>query len=135
VVWQQEKNVKPLITCRITDYFCCDFYEKIKSSEDFLKKVLSTEKYDWANVENYKCLNIACFLAKCINLVFVGVLTIGIQNSCILQAGYVPHLSDKVRCSQESRFSITKIWYAHKRTGRHFTGEAEKICPENNNLP
>jgi len=23
----------------------------------------------------------------------------------------------------------------HKRTGRHFTGGAEKICPENNNLP
>jgi len=21
------------------------------------------------------------------------------------------------------------------RTGRHFTGETEKICPENNNLP
>jgi len=45
-----EKNVKPLITCKITDFFCHDFYEKIKSSEDFLKKVLSTEKYDWANV-------------------------------------------------------------------------------------
>jgi len=23
----------------------------------------------------------------------------------------------------------------HKRTGRHFTGGAEKICPENNNFP
>jgi len=23
----------------------------------------------------------------------------------------------------------------HKRTGRHFTVGAEKICPENNNLP
>ena len=23
----------------------------------------------------------------------------------------------------------------HRRTGRHFTGGAEKICPENNNLP
>jgi len=38
--------MKPLITCKITDNFCCDFYEKIKSSEDFLKKVLSMEKYD-----------------------------------------------------------------------------------------
>jgi len=77
-----------------------------------LKKVLSAEKYDWANVENYKCLNIACFLAKGLILVFVGVLTIGIQNSCILQVRYVPHISDKVRCSEASRFSITKTWYA-----------------------
>jgi len=23
----------------------------------------------------------------------------------------------------------------HRRTGRHFTGGAEKICPENSNLP
>jgi len=23
----------------------------------------------------------------------------------------------------------------HRRTGRHFTGGAEKFCPENNNLP
>jgi len=23
----------------------------------------------------------------------------------------------------------------HKRTGRYFTGGAEKICPENNSLP
>ena len=66
MVWQQKQNVTPLITCKITDYFCCDFYEKIKLNVDFLKKVLSTEKYDWANVENYKCLNIACSLAKCI---------------------------------------------------------------------
>jgi len=28
---------------------------------------------------------------------------------------------------------IPAIWQ-HKRTGRHFTGGAEKICPENNNL-
>jgi len=25
--------------------------------------------------------------------------------------------------------------YDHRRTGRHFTGGAEKICPETNNLP
>jgi len=25
--------------------------------------------------------------------------------------------------------------HSHRRTGRHFTGEAEKNCPENNNLP
>jgi len=56
-------------------------------------------------------LNIACFLAKCIILVFVGVFTIGIQNSCILQVRYVPHISDKIR-SEASQFSITKTWYA-----------------------
>jgi len=25
-------------------------------------------------------------------------------------------------------------WFDHKRTGMHFAVEAEKICPENNNL-
>jgi len=25
--------------------------------------------------------------------------------------------------------------YTHRRTGRHFTGGAEKICPETNSLP
>jgi len=34
------------------DFSSCDFYEKIKSNKDFLKKVLSTsaEKYDWPNM-------------------------------------------------------------------------------------
>jgi len=46
-----EKNVKALNTCKInTGFSCCDFYKKIKSNKVFLKKVLSTEKYDWANV-------------------------------------------------------------------------------------
>jgi len=32
--------VKVLITCKIgTEFSCCDFHEKIKSSRDFLKKV------------------------------------------------------------------------------------------------
>ena len=39
-------------------------------------------------------------------------LTIGIQNSYILQEKCEPHLSDKARCSETSRFSITKMWYA-----------------------
>jgi len=45
-------------------------------------------------------------------LVFIGVLTIGIQNSYILQENYETHLFDKARCSETSWFSITKIWYA-----------------------
>jgi len=46
-----EKNVKALDTCKInTDFSCCDFSEKIRSNKVFLKKVLSTEKYDWADV-------------------------------------------------------------------------------------
>jgi len=53
------------------------------------------------------------FLVKCIISVFVSVLTIGIQNSYILHVGYLPNLSDKVRCSEASRFSITKIWSGH----------------------
>jgi len=45
------QNVKALITSKFnTDFSCCDFYEKMKSNKDFLKKVLSTEMYDWANV-------------------------------------------------------------------------------------
>jgi len=40
-----EHNVIPLFTGKInTDFSPCDFYEKIKSNKDFLKKVLSTEK-------------------------------------------------------------------------------------------
>jgi len=35
--------MKALISSKIyTDFSSCDFYEKIKSNEDFLKKVLST---------------------------------------------------------------------------------------------
>jgi len=30
----------------------------------------------------------------------------------LLQRSYQPHLSDKARCSEASRFPITKIWYA-----------------------
>jgi len=46
-----EHNVIALITSKInTDFSPCDFYEKIKSNKDFLKKVLSTEKYDWPNM-------------------------------------------------------------------------------------
>jgi len=52
------------------------------------------------------------FLSKCIILVFVGVLTVEIQNSYILQVRYKPYFSDKARCSEASRFSATKIWYA-----------------------
>jgi len=49
---------------------------------------------------------------KCIILVFVDASTIGIGNSYIPQVRYEPHISDKARCSEASRFSITKIWYA-----------------------
>jgi len=54
-----------------------------------------------------------CFLVKRIISVFLGVLTIGIQNSNALQITDEPHLSDKVRCSEASRFSIRKIQYAY----------------------
>ena len=46
-----EQNVKALITCKInSNLSCCDFYEKVKSNKNFLKKVLPTDKYDWANM-------------------------------------------------------------------------------------
>ena len=41
-----EQNVQALIISEInSDSSRCDFYEKTK----FLKKVLSTKKYNWAN--------------------------------------------------------------------------------------
>jgi len=105
-----EENVKPLITCNLinTDFCRGNFYDKIKSSKDLFKKALSAEKYDWANV----FWTLFCYLVKCIILAFVGVLTIGIENSYILRVTYEPHLSDEARCSETPRFSITKIWYA-----------------------
>jgi len=46
-----KRTVIALITSKInTDFYPCDFYEKIKSNNDFFKKVLSTEKYDWPNM-------------------------------------------------------------------------------------
>jgi len=96
-------------TCKITDFFFCGFYEKIKSSKDTCRKYCLRK-----SVIAQMCkISIACFLAECNILVFVGVLTTGIQNRCILHVRYVPHLSDEVRCSEASRFSITKIWYAY----------------------
>jgi len=54
-----EQNVKALTTCKIIiDFSWCHFYEKIQSNKDFWKK------YDWANGEIYKCLNIVFFLGK-----------------------------------------------------------------------
>ena len=42
--------MKAVITCKIdTDWSRSDFYENVKLNNVFLKKVLSTEKYDWAN--------------------------------------------------------------------------------------
>jgi len=55
-----------------------------------------------------------CFLLKCVILVFLGVLTIEIQNSYIIldvRIRYEPHFFDKARFSEASWFLITKIWY------------------------
>jgi len=50
VVSEQNQNVTALITCKYNpDFFCCYFNEILKSSKDFLKKVLPTEKHDLAN--------------------------------------------------------------------------------------
>ena len=79
--------MKALITSKInTDFSSCDFYEKIKSNEDFLQKVLSTstEKYDWPNMQIYKCLNIVLFLSKMHHFNFFGASTTGIQNDYML---------------------------------------------------
>jgi len=66
-------------------------WQHLKLNKDFLKKVLSTEKNGLANALFYKCLNTVSFLiVNCSILVFLGVLTIGIQNSYILHVGYEP---------------------------------------------
>jgi len=41
-------------------------------------------KYDWPNVQIYKCLNNVLFLSKSIIKVFLGASTTGIQNDCML---------------------------------------------------
>jgi len=110
--------VKALTICKInTDFSCSDFYEKIKSNKDFLKKVLSTV-YSTDSVIGRMCkfinaYTLFCFSGQCIILIFLGVFTIGIQNSYMLQLRYEHHLSDKARCSEVSRFLITKIWYVY----------------------
>jgi len=69
-----------------------------------------------------ECVNLQkleqCFVSylKRIILVFVGVLTLGIQNGYIRKVSYEPHLSDKARCSEASRFLITKIRYAYSKS-------------------
>jgi len=35
-----EQNVKRLITYKISDFFCCDFYEKIKLNCFYLRSVI-----------------------------------------------------------------------------------------------
>jgi len=62
--------VKSLITYRITDYFCCNFYDKIKSSKDFLKKVLFTKKYDLGECGKLQMLEHCLFLSKMHHLNF-----------------------------------------------------------------
>jgi len=48
----------------ILTFSCCDFYWLIKSNKDFFKKILSAEKYDWANVYIFKCLRSVLFLSS-----------------------------------------------------------------------
>jgi len=43
------------------------------------------------------------------------------ESSYILQVRYKPHLSDKARCSEASRFSVTKIWYVNLYTSVSIT--------------
>ena len=107
-MWKPWKSIN-------TGFSCCDFYEKIKSNEDFMKKILSTEKHYWANKQIYKCLwTLFCFLVKCIILVFLGVLTIGIENSYSTYFKYdMNHIYVIKARSEASRFSVTKILYAY----------------------
>jgi len=54
------------------------------------------------------------FFTECIILVFLGILTTGIQNCYRLQVRY-PHLSDKPRCSEASQFSVKNYGMPHGR--------------------
>ena len=49
--WKDNSTVVVLVSlCLGADFFSCDFYEKTKSSKDFMMKIWCTEKYDWADV-------------------------------------------------------------------------------------
>jgi len=53
-------------------------------------------------------------------------------------ASYILTTNFLKNCKFLKRFRICCHHYSayhHRRTGRHFTGGAEKFCPENNNLP
>ena len=105
--------MKVLITCKFNTTFpAVIFTRKCNRTEAFGRKychqksVIGLDECASAGI-------LICFLAKCIILVFLGVLTTGIQNSFILQVRCEPHtLSVTALCSEASRFSITKIWYA-----------------------
>jgi len=60
-----EKNVEVLITCKIsTDISWCDSSQKIQSNKDFLKKLFSTEKYNWVN-GYWSCVNTNSIMYYC----------------------------------------------------------------------
>jgi len=102
-----------LITCKLNrsiDFSCCDFYEKIKMDYDFLKKDCLQKSMIGRMCKFINASTLFCFLVKRIILVYLGIFTIRIQNSYILQVRYEPYLSDKARCSETSRFLIIKIW-------------------------
>lgn len=57
-VWSEDRScmsestVKALISCKMNiNLTCSQFFDKIKSNSKMLKKVISTEKYEWAKKE------------------------------------------------------------------------------------
>jgi len=111
IVWPRG-GLKSGDYCIILTFPTVIFARNRKSNKGLLKKVLSTKNMNGKMCKFTNVWTLLCFEVKCIILVLLGVLTIGIQNSYILQIRYEPHLSDMARCSEASRFSNTKIWYA-----------------------
>jgi len=59
-------------------------------------------------------------------------------NHYIMLQNLCPCHQDSIKSTDRECSAYPRsIWIgcAHRRTGRHFTGGAEKVCPENNNLP
>ena len=69
-----------------TEFSSCDFYEKTKSNEDFLKKVLSAglQMSMIGRICKFTNAYFVLFLSKMHFLVFLGASTTGIQNGYML---------------------------------------------------
>ena len=105
-----EQNVQVLITCKInTAFSCCDFYES-KIEQRILETIVAQKSIIGRKCKTTNAWALFCFLENRIILLF---LVSQLQGSKI--ATCQPHLSDRVRCFEASRFSTTKIWYAYQR--------------------
>jgi len=76
-----EQNVQVLITCKInTAFSCCDFYES-KIEQRILETIVAQKSIIGRKCKTTNAWALFCFLENRIILLFLGLSTIGIQNS------------------------------------------------------